>query len=370
VGRVNAAGRRQKPKRLRVGLVLGAGGVMGGAWLTGALSALADETDWDPASADFIIGTSAGAMIGALCASGVPPWFMVAHSAGEHFNGLVDAEGRPAAEADRSGGAVFRLERALPPIGPGSWRLALKTLRSPHRQTPGALLSGWLPRGVISTQPLADTIRRVVPAGWCSQPGLQVVACDYATGERVVFGREGAPEADLAEAVAASCAIPGFYHPVTIGGRRYVDGGVHSPSNLDLAETEGVDLVICLNPTSSLDEIPVTHPIERLHAFMRSASGRRLGSEARKLRDAGIETVLLQPCREDLEMMGGNLMSTSRRNEVIELAVRTVRARLRERDLRAALSKLPPGDPGRVRRPDGPPSTWPRYVETSERRSA
>jgi NTE family protein len=229
------------------------------------------------------------------------------------------------------------------------------------------LLSGWLPRGVISTQPLVDTIRRVVPAGWCTHPRLEVVACDYATGERVVFGREGSPEAELAEAVAASCAIPGFYHPVTIAGRRYVDGGVHSPSNLDLAESEDIDLVICLNPTSSLAEIPVTHPVGRLHAFMRSASGRRLGSEARKLRDAGIETVLLQPCREDLEVMGGNLMRASRRNEVIELAVRTVRARLKERDLRDALANLPPGDPARVRRPDGPPSTWPRYVAEAQR---
>jgi NTE family protein len=197
-----------------------------------------------------------------------------------------------------------------------------------------------------------------------------VIACDYSTGERVVFGRAGAPEADLAEAVAASCAIPGFYHPVTIGGRRYVDGGIHSPSNLDLAEGEPLDLVICLNPTSSLDQIPVRHPIERLHAFMRSASGRRLGSEARRLREAGIETVLIQPCREDLEVMGGNLMSRSRRNEVIELASRTVRTRLRESGVRKALAKLPPGEPGRVRRPEGPPSTWPRYVEDAERRSA
>src|SRR6188508_3155779 len=117
---------------MRVGLVLGAGGIQGGAWLTGGLDALAEETGWDPASADFVVGTSAGAMIGALCASGVPPWFMVAHSAGERFDGLVDAEGRPAQEADRNGGAVFRLERALPPIGPGSLRLALKSLRDPR----------------------------------------------------------------------------------------------------------------------------------------------------------------------------------------------------------------------------------------------
>src|SRR5512134_517601 len=104
---------------MRVGLVLGAGGVMGGAWPTGGLHALANETGWDPGSADYVVGTSAGAMIGSLCAAGVSPWFMVAHSAGEVFDGLTDAHGRPAHEADRSGGAVFRLERALPPIGPG-----------------------------------------------------------------------------------------------------------------------------------------------------------------------------------------------------------------------------------------------------------
>src|SRR3954464_14576847 len=101
---------------MRVGLVLGAGGVLGGAWLTGGLEALARETGWDPASADYVVGTSAGSMIGApwaagmsgaLCASGVPPWFRVGHSAGEVFDEVIDAEGRPAADADRSAGAVF-----------------------------------------------------------------------------------------------------------------------------------------------------------------------------------------------------------------------------------------------------------------------
>ena len=71
------------------------------------------------------------------------------------------------------------------------------------------------------------------------------------------FGRAGAPAADLADAVAASCAIPGFYHPETIAGRRYVDGGIYSTSNPDLLRDEDLDLVICLNPTSTL------HPIRR-----------------------------------------------------------------------------------------------------------
>src|SRR5215212_11635325 len=81
-------------KAVRVGLVLGAGGVMGGAWLTGGLEAIARETGWAPASAEYVVGTSAGSMMGALLASGVPPWFMVAHSKGDSFEGLTGADGR------------------------------------------------------------------------------------------------------------------------------------------------------------------------------------------------------------------------------------------------------------------------------------
>src|SRR3954468_16572319 len=94
-------GSRRHP---RVGLVLGAGGVLGGSWLTGGLQALAEETGWDPGSADHIVGTSAGALIGSLVAAGIPPWFMVAHSAGESFEGLTGPDGHPAADADRTAG--------------------------------------------------------------------------------------------------------------------------------------------------------------------------------------------------------------------------------------------------------------------------
>lgn len=98
--------------------MLGAGGVMGGAWLAGTLHGLALQTGWDAASADRIVGTSAGAMIGSLLAGGVPPWFMVAHSAGEDFDGLSDARQEPASAADRAAGAVFKLHRGIPSLGP------------------------------------------------------------------------------------------------------------------------------------------------------------------------------------------------------------------------------------------------------------
>jgi hypothetical protein len=96
---------------------------------------------------------------------------------------------------------------------------------------------------------------------------------------------------------------------------------------------------------------------------MRNASGRRLGNEAKKLREAGMEVVLIQPEATDLEIMGGNLMSTKRRHEVVEVATRTVARQLRKPRLRELLANLPPGEPGRLRKPAGPPSTWPRYVQ-------
>jgi NTE family protein len=348
---------------MRIGLVLGAGGVQGGAWLTGALDALADSTGWDPASADIVVGTSAGSVIGSLCVAGIPPWFMVAHSAGETFDGVVDAQGRPAAEADRSGGAQFRLQRAWPPIGPGSWPLALRSLREPARFTAGAAFAGWAPRGIFSTAPIEDIIRRAVPSGWTDHPNHWVVACDYASGRRVAFGRPGAPRAELAEAVAASCAIPAFYHPVEIGGRRYVDGGIYSTSNLDLLRDRELDLVICLNPTSSLHPARAWNPLERLNGYFRDHSGRRLGNEAKTLRAAGTEVLLIQPTGEDLAAMGPNLMSTKDRNPVIAVARRTVGAQLAESGRADLLAKLPPGDERRVRRPHGDPSQWPDLAE-------
>jgi NTE family protein len=349
---------------MKIGLVLGAGGIQGGAWLTGGLDALATETGWDPATADYVLGTSAGSMMGALAACGVPPWFMVAHSRGETFEGVVDSNGRPASDADRAAGARFELARALPPIGPGSWRLALRTIARPRHYSPATVAAGWIPRGIFSTDSLRETIRRVAPTGWSPHPNLWIVTCDYETGRRVAFGRPGAPDAELADAVAASCAIPGIYHPVMIGGRRYVDGGISSTSNLDLLKDEGLDLVVCLNPTSTLHPLRAINPRDAVNIAFQRASGRRLGSEAKKLRAGGTEVVLIQPVREDLQAMGPNLMSPRNRNRVIEVAQRTVAEQLHEPANRELLADLPPGDERRVRRPQGPPSEWPDWRET------
>jgi NTE family protein len=159
-----------------------------------------------------------------------------------------------------------------------------------------------------------------------------VVACDYRTGRRVVFGPDlGARPSD---AVAASCAISGFYHPVKIGGRRYVDGGVCSVSNLDLLLREEVDVAICLNPSSSAARGPRTlDPFSQLAGAWRAAAHRRLLAEARKVRAAGIEVLAIEPSAADLQVTGRNLMSRRRRAEITERAYRSVARSLCRRSL-------------------------------------
>ncbi len=353
--------------------MLGAGGVLGGAWLTGGLQALAEETGWDPGSAERIVGTSAGSMIGAFTAAGIPPWFMVAHSRGETFEGLAGPDGRPAGEADRSGGAVFRLHRGLPRPGPGSLKLALTSLAQPMRHTPLGMTVGWLPRGLISTDSLKHIVERAVPGGWVDHPSFWAVAYDYSTGRRVPFGRQGvdgradAPPADLADAVAASCAIPGFYSPVRIGNRDYVDGGVRSASNLDLLAGLDLDLVICMNPTSTREPGGGLNVLDRVAHVTRQAAGRRLGYEAKRVNAKGTGTVLIQPVADDLKAMGRNLMTNTRRNEVIETAQRTVREQLRQPEIARRLNDLPQGEPHKIRMPDGPASDWPELVPAHRR---
>jgi NTE family protein len=318
---------------VKLGLVLGAGGFVGGAWLTGALEAIEAETRWLPRNADYIVGTSAGAMIGALTAAGVPardiPDLFIGKTEGKD---VVD----PALRA-RPLGATLR-PRGVPNPRLGSVRLAMAAIRNPGLVPLGVALAAFLPRGLFSTEPLKDTVRQVVPEGWVGHHNLWLMGCDIGTGERVAFGRAGAPRCDLADAVAASCAIPGFYHPVAIDGRLYVDGGCWSTSNLEVLEDQKLDMVICLNPTSSLERSD--RWMDRIGNAYRSASGRQLGREARKLRRAGTRVVLLQPTMDALLVMGNNLMRSGDLDVIAEVAMASVTLQLRTPEFRSCVATL------------------------------
>jgi NTE family protein len=335
---------------MRVGLVLGAGGVVGASWLIGALDALEAETGWRAGDAERIVGTSAGAVVGALAASGVPSEYMSAYAAGRTLEGFAEAESRADEISTKLPGSDYRLQLALPPIGPGSWRLALNTTLHLRRHAPAVVLAGWLPRGFISTGPIHGLVDGFVPGGWPDHPSYWAIAADYSTGKRVAFGRDDAPRTTAADAVAASCAIPGFYHPVKVAGRRYVDGGICSTSNLDLLCGAELDLVICLNPMSSVAPVAGGSPADRFAKLMRAAAGRRLAHEARKLRGEGTDVLVLQPGRDDCALMGLNLMSGSRRVQVMEQARKSIARelhRLRGTHLLPSRRRQAPAAPAR-----------------------
>jgi NTE family protein len=350
-------------------LVLSGGGLVGGAWMIGALHAIAAETGWDPGSADQVMGTSAGAMIGALLASAAPPWLLMAYATGTRLDGLPEVEGGTRDGKGQTFGATFRLHWSFPRPVLGSPSLALRSLREPWRYGPAGIMA-WLPQGVISTEPLKKVIRNVVPRGWSPHPGLRAVAIDYASGERVVFGRAGAPVAELCDAVAASCAIPGFYHPVTIGGRRYVDGGMYTPSNLDLLLGGDAELIVCLNPMSSRVHGGVFEPTGRLASLVRGNNQKQVERECAALEREGKRVLLIQPHHADIKVMGFNYMSRRNVDRVVESAVRTTTATLLGTDIGRRLRTLPSGSPARLRRPSQDPSQWPAELFPPLRRSA
>jgi len=161
---------------------------------------------------------------------------------------------------------------------------------------------------------------------------------------------------------------------VKIGRRRYVDGGVCSVSNLDLVAGRGLDLVICLNPLTSSDEGrrsgggitgaatgAINGALDLIPSLTRRASRGRLEREERKVRRFGTEVIVIEPTAEDHAAMGRNWMSSERRQDVIDTAEETVARQLQRPEVRELLDGLPKGEPHRISRPAGPPSTWPDW---------
>jgi NTE family protein len=119
--------------------------------------------------------------------------------------------------------------------------------------------------------------RRIDSLGARFDGRLAVSAVDLDSGRRVMFGGPDAPAASVGQAVEASCAIPGYFRPVEIGGRSYVDGGAWSPTNLDAARVSRGAQVLCLNPTGSIAALGVaSNAIARVEALVLERRGARV----------------------------------------------------------------------------------------------
>ena len=212
-------------------LVLGGGGIAGIAWETGILYGLGESV----LDVDLIIGTSAGSAVAAAVTSGVP------------LAQLFERQTAPAPETAGRGGPplerlieIFTAAQGLPPE---QGRRALGEL---------ALSADTMPE---------DAWKARIGAGLPSHewPGQHIatVAVDTQTGEYRIFDRDSG--VDLLSAVAASCAVPGVYPPVTIDGKRYMDGGMRTATNADLVAD--YDEILVIAPIPDGLSLPNAHVI-------------------------------------------------------------------------------------------------------------
>ena len=318
----------------RRGLVLGAGGVLGAAWSIGALDALSEVEGFAPHEADIVVGTSAGSVLAALLGSGLTARDLLDHQRGMPLSREIALEW----SYERSTGGAHP---GRPRLGVGSPALLRRSLVRPRQVPPLAVLAALTPPGTGTLAEVGAAVRSVAGGdGWAPRDGIWVVAMDYDTGRRVAFGREGAPPAGLDEAVTASCAIPGWYAPVHIGGRRYVDGGTLSATSADLLAREGLDEVYVVAPMASFVPDAPRQVAARLERRLRRQVTRRLLHECRSVSRGGAEVTVLTPGPEDLAEIGANMMDPRRRPAVLETSLRTSRAALtnpRPDDLSVAL---------------------------------
>jgi len=283
-------------------LVLGVGGVVGEAWMTGVLAGLEDAAGLDFRECEYIVGTSAGSIVGANLAAGRRP-----RRPDEIERGVA------AIDLPSDPGTVEGMARAAL-----RWSIALSSplvlraapLEAPVRAvTRAAMLAALVPLGKESSEELRREMGRL---GTRFDGRLRVCCADRRSARRVIFGAPGAPRATVAEAVAASCAIPGRYRPVEIGGREYVDGGAWSPSNIDAAPVGDDARILCLNSTSALNGglISRAGPVV---AVVRATAA----VEAMRMRAKGARVDVVGPDQRAAEVMGTEFMEPGRRTAAL-----------------------------------------------------
>jgi NTE family protein len=315
-----------RPAAPRIGLVLGAGGVLGAAWMTGALVRLQERLPGPVADVDLIVGTSAGSVLAAALRCRASLAEITAWQHGNVTGTLSESA------------ALAAQEGPLPPLPyprPGSLPLAYAALTLQVPPWVGA--SGWLPHGRGRHTALRSLVGELHERyqrghGYEAAPAAAppwvdgrtwIAAMDYDTGRRVLFGQPGAPPAALTDAVVASCSIPGWYAPAVIGGRRYVDGGIRSATSLGVLRGTDVDEVYVLAPMASTEPDHPLRPDLRIERRFRQLLTRALVRQAKMLRAEGKRVTIMTPGASDLAVMGANLMDGSRRQAVLDQSLRT-----------------------------------------------
>jgi NTE family protein len=304
-------------------LVLGGGGILGEAWMNGVLAGLEEEGGFDPRDCAGYVGTSAGSIVATALAAGVSPGSRLGRLPEQP---AVDDRGdEPAPSAAR------RLLGAAATLG-STAAAPLASLALSSSATGGAIVRrAALARVPPGRRSLAELGRSVEQLGVEWDGRLRIAAVELETGRRVVLGAPGAPDLSVADAVQASCAIPGVFRPVRFGGRSYVDGGAWSPTNMDAADVHRGDRVLCLNPTGSMRPA-LAEPAGAIGPVSRSIAA----AEALVLRRRGATVTTVNPDRASVAAMGTNLMRSGPRAAVAAAGLAQGRRLARRRSAVAA----------------------------------
>lgn len=260
-------------------LVLGGGGVAGVAWTTGLLAGLADAGH-DVSGADVIVGTSAGSTVAAQLGSGLGLEELYARQVEPALQAaeiMVEVDlasfGQRIAAVLQNATTALDIRRAV-----GSFALDTATVPEPER------------RAVVESR---------LPSYEWPERVLKIVAVDAGSGEpRVLDSTSGV---SLVDAVTASCAVPGVWPPVTIDGRRYVDGGVRSNENADYAA--GASRILVIAPMGAAQLLPSEKP---------------LAQAVEELRAGGAEVAVVEPDEASRAAIGANPLDPSTRTPAAE----------------------------------------------------
>ena len=282
----------------RVGLVLGGGGLTGAAYEMAALMALEMATGWDPNNADVVVGTSSGAFVAALLRNSSLALDSLVLPSDNHED--VTERIRSHIYTKGPSGSIGKWLRHG--IVPGVRRPGLTMLLGSPAPYHASGIADWL----------TAHIGEEAANSWPHSP-TAVVSHDLRSGTRTAFGTKDAPEVGMADAVAASSAVPLVFRPYQIGENLYVDGGVSSGTHADLVLGSDIelDLVLVIAPLAA----DIARKRARFHEKVFDRVGSRsLNEEAAMIRSAwpDCDIVVLRPSPSVQNASRPNPMDPSR----------------------------------------------------------
>jgi len=388
--------RRKKPSK--TALVLGGGGFTGGVYEIGALRALdLLAVNSTVNNFDVYVGTSAGSFVASMLANGVTPEEMMQVINTQEETELEDLQLDKVLKLNYLG---FLQKTMALPLRSVELARSIIRFREVSAIDFGVAMAENLPSGLYSGRGVSDYVAEALGDGGRTNdfrlvdPELYLTATDLDTCERIVFGEQGWDDVPISKAVECSTALPIVYKPVDLKGRQFVDGGIRSTTNVDIAVEKGAKFIVVVNPL-----VPYINDFEKTIPTMLGTRVRRVSDmglpaianqtfrliaharlhqavEQWQEKYPGVDIILVEPEPDDELMFGTPIMDYSRRLQIARHGFESVTAALArdydhfheiaerhgleisEKRVRKVVEKASEEEPG-------PTSAWKRVLERS-----